>query len=142
MNIWPFQETIKDLDGNPYLVRYTLFKCPLLRIYLHKILRPDHDRHLHDHPWNFTTRILLGGYWEELPCSPIPHTVLIKRERGTVIPHKAEEEHRIDTLLRVPTWTLMTCGRKRKDWGFFVDGMYVPSDLYLKTRGINLGSDR
>ena len=34
---------------------------------LHHILRSDHDRALHDHPWPNASFVLSGGYWEVLP---------------------------------------------------------------------------
>jgi hypothetical protein len=34
------------------------------RLYLHKFYTGDSDRHLHDHPWSFTSLILKGGYTE------------------------------------------------------------------------------
>jgi hypothetical protein len=39
-------------------------------IKLHHLLRPDYDRCPHDHPWNFWSLILWGGY-EEIIRSPI-----------------------------------------------------------------------
>jgi len=35
------------------------------RIYLHIFSRPDEDRVFHDHPWDFRTLVLWGGYDEE-----------------------------------------------------------------------------
>jgi hypothetical protein len=34
---------------------------------VHRILRSDHDRALHDHPWENCSIILRGGYWEVVP---------------------------------------------------------------------------
>jgi hypothetical protein len=34
---------------------------------LHHILRSDHDRALHDHPWPNASFVLSGGYWEVVP---------------------------------------------------------------------------
>jgi hypothetical protein len=34
---------------------------------VHRIMRSDHDRCLHDHPWDNLSFVLLGGYWEVLP---------------------------------------------------------------------------
>ena len=56
--------TIIGVDGQPYLRRYYILKTRWFRIYLHEILRSDEDRDCHDHPWNFTSIILKGGYWE------------------------------------------------------------------------------
>ena len=37
-------------------------------VLLHFFARGDDDESLHDHPWDFTTRILAGGYVEHLPA--------------------------------------------------------------------------
>jgi|ERR1044072_25256 hypothetical protein len=50
-------------DGTPYLIRTYLFKSKLFQIVIHKVLQSDPDC-LHDHPWNFISLILWGGYWE------------------------------------------------------------------------------
>jgi hypothetical protein len=36
-----------------------------VQLYLHKIMRSDADRELHDHPWAFASLILWRGYHEE-----------------------------------------------------------------------------
>lgn len=71
---------ISSQDGaDVYMYRYWLFNpYPASGIYekhgiwnylpsirLHKIMREDRDRDLHDHPWNARTFILRGFYIEE-----------------------------------------------------------------------------
>ena len=55
------------IDMKPYLERYYLFLKDRdtfpFNIFLHKFIKSDPDD-LHDHPWNYRTLILLGGYWE------------------------------------------------------------------------------
>jgi hypothetical protein len=34
---------------------------------IHNVKRSDHDRALHDHPWNNCSVMLRGGYWEVSP---------------------------------------------------------------------------
>ena len=59
---------ILDRESNePYLERFYLFlkdrgNFPF-NIFLHRFLKSDPDD-LHDHPWNYRTLILWGGYWE------------------------------------------------------------------------------
>lgn len=52
-------------DGALYLVRYTLLWLPFLKIRLHHILLSDTECP-HDHPWDFVSIILKGGYREQL----------------------------------------------------------------------------
>ena len=46
-----------------YLVRYIVFKSKRMCIYVHRFLRSDADDP-HDHPWNFFTYVISGGYKE------------------------------------------------------------------------------
>ena len=62
-----------------YLIRYYLFlkdrkKFPF-NVTLHKILKSDVDD-LHDHPWNYSTLILKGGYYEWLPVKSLEGNIV------------------------------------------------------------------
>lgn len=46
-----------------YLVRYIVFKSKYMCVYIHRFLRSDADDP-HDHPWNFFTYVISGGYKE------------------------------------------------------------------------------
>src|SRR5881392_3402104 len=49
----------------PYLQRWWLLpRNPVLNVYLHQFLRDDDDRALHDHPWDWCSVLLKGGYCE------------------------------------------------------------------------------
>ena len=68
----PMKRTIMDRrNQEPYIMRYYLvFKNRNLfpfNVFIHKILKSDDDKDLHDHPWDFFHLILSGGYWEEIP---------------------------------------------------------------------------
>lgn len=130
---------------------------------VHHILRSDEDRHLHDHPWWSISIILRGGYFEEVPAPGIDalfdaegRMVRLRwRGTGSVIFRRARDWHR----LKLPSagiaplsgsdarwrnhdcWTLFITGPKRKDhdpehacWGFLIDGVKVPADVYLGER--------
>lgn len=50
---------------DPYLLRWFLVpRNRFLNVYLHKFLRDDDDRALHDHPWWFVSVVLKGTYRE------------------------------------------------------------------------------
>lgn len=50
----------------PYLQRYYVGQLRCGRdVWLHRFLRNDAERHLHSHPFNFTTIMLCGGYTEQ-----------------------------------------------------------------------------
>lgn len=102
-----------------YMDRYWLvpmeWRLPF-SIRIHKILLPDADPYLHDHPWNWRTIILRGWYHEE--------TVFGKkfnRKRGYTAANTAETFHRIDRVSPGGVWTLFIMGNRRNDWGFMVD---------------------
>lgn len=132
LNWWLRPFVIRDKDGSPYMTRYFVFRvrwCKWFAIYLHNIHRDDRDD-MHDHPWNFTTFILRGGYWEYLT----DHPPLTDRRRwckpGSVLRHQAEDVHRValrrnDIGEPIPAWTLVVIGRKRRSWGFHTLGGWV-----------------
>lgn len=52
-------------EERPYLLRwYVIPRNRGLNVYLHKFLRDDDDRALHDHPWWFVSVMLWGQYVE------------------------------------------------------------------------------
>lgn len=77
INIWPHKDFIKLIDGTPRLSfrRYYIWRSKWSRWlglrdngnrYLHIFLRSDADPDPHTHPWKFTTKVLFGGYINEL----------------------------------------------------------------------------
>lgn len=142
---WAFMERfdIPDTYTNRlYIRRWRIIQTPLFGVFLHKIMLPDADRDLHDHPWNFRSIILLGGYgeirWRD-------HRVQQKYwKRWSVHKVVTTDRHRITNLFRVPTWTLILVGRRSRDWGFWVvtddktTTRWVPWREYSATRGANV----
>jgi hypothetical protein len=88
---------------------------------------PDARPTLHNHPWHFVSLVVRGGYIERRLH---PHTMAVDghhrvRRVNWLRMHQA---HSIHTLLRVPTWTLVLVGKKRRKWGFLEpDGPVVES---------------
>lgn len=132
-------------DGSVYMERYWLFnpypanssgkrawwKFPI-SIRLHRIMRPDNDRHLHDYPWNARTFILRGSYIEVRPLDQMPNLILPRARRaGDTAALRFGEYHRIAIVPRDGVWTLFVTGRHRGTWGFDVDGVKVPWRTYL-----------
>ena len=167
LNISRF-DIVKKIDGVDYLYlrRFHLLKrnkflSKLTKgkyegIYLHHILRPDDDRDLHDHPWNFGALILSGGYMEEIPgivkdprCRKFtlyPLTVeevqhYAWRSGGPLFrrywklfsfrTEKAEQFHRISESGFKKTWTLFFAGPKFRKWQFMTKDGPEPYDIYL-----------
>lgn len=147
-----------DRDGAPYMARYWLIPYNRFGISarVHHILRSDEDRHLHDHPWWSVSIILRGGYFEKLPTTcgycglegcDRAGSRKVWRGPGSVVFRRARDWHQLELDAdylndwRRECWTLFVTGPKRKDhdpehacWGFLVDGVKVPADVYLGDR--------
>lgn len=112
---WAFmRRRLIGLEGDVYLDRMYVLQTPWFGIMFHRIFRPDRQRDLHDHPWNFLSFVLRGWYEEDTPEG-------VRRIRW-VNWKWAEERHSIRWVSRSPVWTLVFTGRKRRTWGFWVDG--------------------
>jgi hypothetical protein len=105
-----------DGDGN-YLCRLRIVQTPWFGIYLHRFDGPDPRPTLHDHPWNFTSIVLRGGYIERR-LNPFTMTVNEHHRVRWVNRLRIGEAHAITELLGVPTWTVMLVGRRRRTWGY------------------------
>jgi hypothetical protein len=118
-------------NADPYLYRwYVIPRNRVFNIYVHKFMRDDDDRALHDHPWWFVSLILKGGYFEIVPGKDKAHTA-INRKAGSWAYRPATHQHRV-VLHREATgkksacWTLIATGRKKRTWGFWCPKGFVP----------------
>lgn len=116
-------------QGNPYLLRwYILPRNHWLNIYLHKFVRDDDDRALHDHPWWFISWIVSGSYFEHIGNGP---NDLIYRKRWSIAYRPATHKHRVELLGSIlcnpqPCWTIVITGPKSRVWGFWCPKGFVP----------------
>lgn len=94
-----------------------------VNVYIHRFLRSDDDRALHDHPWPWATLLLDGQYLEHLPASPDepagPTRVEHRQPGDLVCRLNAERPHRIELIDGQPATTLFITGRRRREWGFW-----------------------
>ncbi len=99
---------------------YILPRNPRTNVYLHRILRSDDDRALHDHPWHNTSLVLLGGYREHTPDG------VFERQPGDIVHRAPTDRHRLE--IDEPAVSLFLTGAKVRDWGFWCDGgdRFVP----------------
>lgn len=125
----------------PYLIRFHLTPWKwwpfAKRLYLHIFFRPDLDRQMHDHPFPFRSIILWGGYLEEYAV-PRSHGKGFELDyidgrfemcrravhRKWLSSHSvpAEHRHRIISLDKTPTVTLVIRSEKVREWGFYREG--------------------
>lgn len=109
---------------NPYIMRW--WAVPRNRVanaYLHRILRSDGDRALHDHPWPNCSIVLDGSYVEHtIAAGGVHHRV--RRNAGDIVFRRAGAAHRIE-IDRDPAWTLFLIGPVVRSWGFHCPGGWV-----------------
>lgn len=55
---------IVNCDRDAYLYRWYVFRTPWVALFIHKFVRSDEDRALHDHPWPFLVIPIWRGYIE------------------------------------------------------------------------------
>jgi len=120
MNHYKPSEVIRR-DGQPeYMLRWCLLpKNPLGNIYLHFILQPDMDEHLHDHPWPSLGLILDGCYIETIGDELGFPVRQVTRNRGDIIARSATQCHRIARLPEAAAITIMLIGPRQRSWGFW-----------------------
>lgn len=109
-------------EHDPYMLRWHIFRVGVLpRIFLHKFLRSDYDRALHNHPWWFVSVLVRGQYME--------HTVnsVIHRRAPSIAFRPISHRHRVKLVEEQPCWTLFFTGPERQRWGFFCPKGYVDS---------------
>jgi hypothetical protein len=133
---------VPDLDEplETYLTRYVIVRTPLFAIYVHRMDRPDSRAVLHDHPWDFISFVLRGGYWEmtDTDTRDQPGWKVKYRLVRRVNVKRATASHYIRHLVRVPTWTLLLTGPRRRTWGYWdrlnpqrrTDFIWVPFDQH------------
>ncbi len=116
----------------PYLERFYLFLKDRdtfpFNIFLHRFLKSDPDD-LHDHPWNYRTFILFGGYWEYTEEGKFWRGPLSYRFADATRFHRLELDKEIDYC-----WTLFMPGIKFRDWGFMTDDGWIPHNKYINNK--------
>lgn len=123
--------------ADPYMLRWWVIpRNKYFNIYLHKFLKDDEDRALHDHPWASLSIILKGRYIEHTPngfkrlfkCfsfiyrnATYTHRIELLRKEilnpaWCKIPVKQNEPLFVE--ISRPVWTLFITGPKVREWGF------------------------
>jgi hypothetical protein len=135
---WQFMSkfVITDAAGDPYLIRWRLIDTPFGGIFLHKFLRGDSDPYVHDHPWSFVSFVLRGGY-TEIKRDNLTRELKRRHIRRINIKRR-DDAHYVETLDRVPSWSLVLHGCRRRTWGFYVPmdfGSGVIADVWIEFEG-------
>tara|TARA_X000000368_G_scaffold410160_1_gene393204 strand:- start:1448 stop:2188 length:741 start_codon:yes stop_codon:yes gene_type:complete len=158
---------IMDREGNdPYLIRYYMLHIDRddnggfpFNIFIHKFVKGD-DADKHDHPWDYFTLILNGGYYEEYEkiVDGRKLTLYDYRYPGFFQFVKSTHTHRVvlptKTIMVMGQgtshpvtkteccWTLFIPFKKNREWGFWRKNPHIETDekewvsagQYLKDR--------
>ncbi len=139
--ILPYTEIVKIIDGKPvvYMQRFFLWRNRNGNKYLHHFLRSDDDPDPHNHPYDFTSIILSGGYIDEWyvydnhrnPKLEGPRHYKVKK--WTIQRRMANHTHRVHLIGNKKPWTLVFTGPLIQPWGFVKpDGTWIYWKKYLK----------
>lgn len=112
---------------------------------LHYFWQGDDDKALHDHPWDFTTRIMQGWYYEHLPSlawlegdrqhGPKWDKRIMLRSAGDTVYRKADSLHCVGKVAP-GTITLVQTGPEVRKWGFHpYRKRWVEAATFLKDVG-------
>lgn len=102
----------------PYMRRWWVIpRNRVFNVYLHKFLRSDDDRALHDHPW-WNVSFLLDGSYIEHTINRGGINVRTKRSAGDLKVRGAKAAHRIELIDGKPCWTIFITGPRLRSWGF------------------------
>jgi hypothetical protein len=136
VRMWLTTPRMIDLDGER---QFDSSDSLLLHFFMHG----DDDCALHDHPWDFETEIVHGGYEEHLPphdwkpgseLGPQWDELITFRYCGERIRHRADSLHCVGRV--VPgTMTMVRTGPKVRSWGFHpAEQCWVPWREFLNIR--------
>ena len=119
-------------EGIVHFKRYGI-QTPWFGIYLHFIYKADEDKHLHDHPWNYTSIVLKGSFVEQRPSGSLLFNVK-RLYPGDVVRRKAGEFHKIYALMTPAVYTLFLTGPRIREWGYNVNDTWVDNVNYRKNK--------
>jgi hypothetical protein len=120
---------IKNKLGVIHFTRWELIRIPgtTIRVYLHKISKADEDLHQHDHPWNFISLILKGGYAEVYgEKARVRRPMSVKYTSST-------QPHQVVHLFGI-TYSLVIAFGNRGEWGYMVNDEWFDHKTYRKLK--------
>lgn len=107
---------------DPYLLRWFVVKgeqSGAPKLYIHKFVRSDWDRVLHDHP-SKSVSLLFEGEYLEYTTNGVKHW-----KAPAIIFRDAESPHRIELIDNKPAYTLFFFDEEERDWGFHCPSGWV-----------------
>lgn len=123
---------IISVQGVPQTLRWHLFRWRGIQVALHKWLKSDSDRALHDHSAGNVSVLLTGWYREWFSHSWEPPRYKL---RLPFVPYyrRAEVPHRVE-LRSGPMWSLWVRFKPWREWGFWCVKGWRPWKEYVEER--------
>ena len=111
-------KTIVAKNGEEHFKRWAIIETRYGSLYIHKISKSDEDKDPHDHPWNFWSFVISGGYIEALNNDGLTFQGVFPR--FSLIKRSSKDFHKIKLLdIDNPTWTIVWVGKKTHPlWGY------------------------
>jgi hypothetical protein len=106
---WLRKRDLSWKDIGEKFTRWEL-RTPWGSVLLHRMHAPVEHQHFHDHPWNFWSIVLWGGYSERIRGAGTEW-----RGAGSIRYRRAECAHKTTTYDRV-SWSLCFTGPKIREW--------------------------
>jgi hypothetical protein len=121
-----FREKL-GIESCPYLIRWRI-ETRLGSVRLHHWISHDDARAFHDHPWDFITFVLKGGYTDSSPEGN-------QHLKAPTVQHRyATHKHTVFPDAD-GAWTLVLTGPKARAWGFWVAGKFKKANKYFLSHG-------
>lgn len=128
---------------DPQTIRWHIFRWRGWQLSIHKWLRSDSDRALHDHKADNLSIILNSGYFETFfhPSNDptvgeavLPY-VYTETFRWPLVPYfrRAETPHRVRLPSAEPVWTIWLRWPAKRRWGYWCAQGWVDADDYNNT---------
>jgi hypothetical protein len=143
---------IADAKGDLYMERGWVIKPRWWTLdcsaRVHRTVRSDADRHMHDHPWFNISILLEGRYFERMPVSKdgawradgTEVEAGVYRSPGDIVFRRASSRHRLEVLPGEEAYSLFIMGPWQQVWGFYTGpGRKVEWRTYLGLPPKNAG---
>jgi hypothetical protein len=144
-------KVIVNCEREPYLHRWYLLRTKRVAIFIHRFIRSDEDRALHDHPWDFLVIPIWRGYIEhnERPCDcwhctcqnpsgPRPHFNRANQTRVLPFVHtrfrRGTYRHRVELIGGKPSWSIFVRFKEWRTWGFWLPTGFIQWNQWWKEK--------
>ena len=107
-------------------------------IRIHKWIRSDDKRYMHDHAWNFRT-FVLKGYYHDVSLNE--NNEVVKELVTRTAFRKSTHKHYVE-IPECGAWTLLFCSKPNRKWGFWVNGKFYRPLRFFSRHGHPICSEQ